>query len=119
MIISNTVESTLAICLARCVAVLSVSFKPSGASARGHWAKWSKKVGVGGLLLFLLLFAQCPHGVAPLGLKETEMTATQATICQAAFYVGYAEIFDVGFQIIRTRRIIIIFGIKRRKTEPL
>ena len=33
-----------------CVAVVSVSFKPSGAStkdARGHWAKRSKKVGAG------------------------------------------------------------------------
>ena len=33
-----------------CVAVVSVSFKPSGAStkdARGHWAKRSKKVGEG------------------------------------------------------------------------
>ena len=29
-----------------CVAVVSVSFKPSG--ARGHWAKRSKKVGAGG-----------------------------------------------------------------------
>ena len=29
---------------ATCVAVVSVSFKPSGASARGHWAKRSKKV---------------------------------------------------------------------------
>ena len=34
-------------CIA-CVAVVSVSFKPSGASARGHWAKRSKKVGAGG-----------------------------------------------------------------------
>ena len=54
-----------------CVAVVSVSFKPNGAStkdARGHWAKRSKK------------FAQCPHAsfvLAPLGLKETETTATQ------------------------------------------
>ena len=34
-----------------CIAVVSVSFKPSGAStkdARGHWAKRSKKVGTGG-----------------------------------------------------------------------
>ena len=31
-----------------CVAVVSISFKPSGASARGHWAKRSKKVGAGG-----------------------------------------------------------------------
>ena len=31
-----------------CVAVVSVSFKPSGVSARGHWAKRSKKVGAGG-----------------------------------------------------------------------
>ena len=31
-----------------CVAVVSVSFKPSGASARGHWAKRNKKVGAGG-----------------------------------------------------------------------
>ena len=30
------------------------------------------------LLLFLLLFAQCPRALAPLGLKETETTATQA-----------------------------------------
>ena len=31
-----------------CVAVVSVSFKPSGASAPGHWAKGAKKVGAGG-----------------------------------------------------------------------
>ena len=33
-----------------CVSVVSVSFKPSGVSARGHWAKRSKqmKVGAGG-----------------------------------------------------------------------
>ena len=31
-----------------CVAVVSVSFKPSGASARGHWAKRSKKSRSGG-----------------------------------------------------------------------
>ena len=31
-----------------CVAVVSVSFKPSGVSARGHLAKRSKKVGAGG-----------------------------------------------------------------------
>ena len=31
-----------------CVAVVSVSFKLSGAIARGHWAKRSKKVGAGG-----------------------------------------------------------------------
>ena len=31
-----------------CVAVVFVSFKPSGASARGHWEKRSKKVGAGG-----------------------------------------------------------------------
>ena len=30
------------------------------------------------LLLFLLLFAQCPRALTPLGLKETETTATQA-----------------------------------------
>ena len=30
-----------------CVAVVSVSFKPSGVSARGHWAKRNKKVGAG------------------------------------------------------------------------
>ena len=34
--------------LVACVAVVSVSFKPSGASARGHWAKRSKKVGAAG-----------------------------------------------------------------------
>ena len=27
---------------------------------------------------FLLLFAKCPRALAPLGLKETETTATQA-----------------------------------------
>ena len=31
-----------------CVAVVSVSFKPSGASVQGHLAKRSKKVGAGG-----------------------------------------------------------------------
>ena len=31
-----------------CIAVVSVSFKPNGASVRGHWAKRSKKVGAGG-----------------------------------------------------------------------
>ena len=36
-------DSTVEIVLA-CVAVVSVSFKPSGVSARGHWAKRSKKV---------------------------------------------------------------------------
>ena len=30
-----------------CVAVVSVSFKPSGAIARGHWAKRRKRVGAG------------------------------------------------------------------------
>ena len=30
------------------IAVVSVSFKPNGASTRGHWAKRSKKVGAGG-----------------------------------------------------------------------
>ena len=34
--------------LVACVAVVSVSFKPSGVSARGHLAKKSKKVGAGG-----------------------------------------------------------------------
>ena len=33
------------------------------------------------LLLFLLLFAKCPRVLDPLGLKETETTATQATMC--------------------------------------
>ena len=60
-------DSTVEIVLA-CVAVVSVSFKPSGVSARGHWAKRSKK------------FAQCPRALTPLGLKETETTATQAKI---------------------------------------
>ena len=36
-------------------------------------------------LLFLLLFAQCPRALTPLGLKETETTATQATL----LFVGY------------------------------
>ena len=40
-----------------CVAVVSVSFKKGA---------------------FLLLFAQCPRALTPLGLKETETTATQA-----------------------------------------
>ena len=31
-----------------CVAIVSVSFKPSGVSARGHWAKRSKKSRSGG-----------------------------------------------------------------------
>ena len=30
-----------------CIAVVSFSFKPSGASARGHWDKLRKKVGAG------------------------------------------------------------------------
>ena len=34
--------------LRACVAVVSISFKPSGVSARGHWAKRSKKGGAGG-----------------------------------------------------------------------
>ena len=29
---------------------------------------------------FLLLFSQCPRALAPLGLKETETTATQAIL---------------------------------------
>ena len=96
-----------------CVAVVSVSFRPSGSSARGHLAKRSKKSRSGRegrgrkgkvpfpspplppagegkerfpflprpsptLLLFLLLFAKCPRALDPLGLKETETTATQA-----------------------------------------
>ena len=76
--------------LLACVAVVSVSFKPSGSSVRGHWTKRSKKSRSGGgggvegrpsppLLLFLLLFVQCPRALAPLGLKETKTTATQAT----------------------------------------
>ena len=60
-----------------CVAVVSVSFKPSGSSARGHLAKRSKKSRSRGPT-FLFLFAQCPRALAPLGLKETETTATQA-----------------------------------------
>ena len=31
-----------------CVAVVSVSFKPGGVSAREHWAKRSKKIGAEG-----------------------------------------------------------------------
>ena len=78
-----------------CVAVVSVSFKPSGVSARGHWGKRSKKVrerrgGEGRgrkgnpprpsppLLLFCSFLSQCPRALTPLGLKETETTATQA-----------------------------------------
>ena len=34
--------------LVACVAVVSVSLKPSGASVQGHWANRSKKVGTGG-----------------------------------------------------------------------
>ena len=76
-----------------CVAVVSVSFKPSGLSAREHWAKRSKNVGAGGrggflsfppppAPTFLLLFAQCPRA---LSLKETETTATQASISRGWF----------------------------------
>ena len=81
-----------------CIAVVSFSFKPSGASARGHWDKLRKKVGAGEgggagnerkrflsfppppAPTFLLLFAQCPRTLPPLGLKEKETTATQAII---------------------------------------
>ena len=53
------------------VAVVSVSFKPSGASTKDARGR-----GIG----VLLLFAQCPRAsfvLVPLGLKETETTATQ------------------------------------------
>ena len=73
--------SVQSISVLACVAVVSVSFKPSGASARGHLAKRSKKIRSG---REGLLFAKCPRALAPLGLKETETTATQAISVSAA-----------------------------------
>ena len=73
------------VCSLACVAVVSVSFKPSGASARGHWAKSNKKVGAGGrggegkfpflprpsppLLLFFAPFCQMPSRAWPAWLE--------------------------------------------------
>ena len=39
---------------------------------------------------FLLLFTQCPRALAPLGLKEKETTATQATL-QPTFLLLFAQ----------------------------
>ena len=41
-------KGNISIIVLACVAVVSVSFKPSGVSAREDWAKRSKKVGAGG-----------------------------------------------------------------------
>ena len=62
-----------------CVAVVSVSFKPSGVSAPGNWAKRSKKSRSAPppLLLFCSFLPNALPRLPPLGLKETETTATQ------------------------------------------
>ena len=60
-----------------CVAVVSVSFSQAG-FARGHGAKRSKKTR-SAASNFLLLLAPCPRAY-PAWLKETETTATQASM---------------------------------------
>ena len=61
------------------------------------------------LLLFLLLFAQCPRALAPLGLKETETTATQARCPEGSPYLKLGWIscfffFMVASNLVSPRR---------------
>ena len=80
-----------------CVAVVSVSFKPSGISARGHWAKRSKKSRSWGgrpsppLLLFCSFLPNALARLIPFGLKETETTTTQANLFTVVNFIPYQK----------------------------